>query len=117
MSLALSLLFALLIGHALADFSLQTDAMAKGKNWNNKTTPPPGARYTPCWPYWLTSHALIHGGVVWLITGIPALGMAETILHWQIDFHKCDNRIGVHADQALHLFCKVIWVVFAVLVF
>lgn len=103
--------FALLIGHALADFALQSDAMAKGKNRHNRTTPPPGATYTPCWLYWLSSHALIHGGVVWAVTGNVYLGVAETALHWLIDFAKCENRISVHTDQALHVWLKFLWAV------
>jgi len=102
-------LFLLMFGHALADFSLQSPDMAKGKNRNRKTEAPPGAIYTPCWPYWLSAHALIHGGVVFLITQNIWFGVAETICHWGIDFAKCDNRIGVHQDQALHVICKLLW--------
>lgn len=42
----------LLMGHALADFSLQTDTMAKGKNRNRKpdmSVVPPGQKYQPTW--------------------------------------------------------------------
>ncbi len=34
----LELLFALIIGHALADFSLQADPMARFKRWTNPHT-------------------------------------------------------------------------------
>lgn len=107
------LLFYLLVGHALADFSLQTDVMAKGKNRNRMIDPdmlPPGQQHMPCWPYWLSAHALIHGGMVALITGIWQLGLIETVVHWIIDFTKCDNRISVHEDQILHFCCKLIYV-------
>ena len=105
----LNTLFYLIAGHALADFSLQSDAMAKGKNRHRKTEPPPGATYTPCWPYWLTAHALIHGATVAVITGSVHLGIAETIAHWCIDFGKCENWYGIHIDQALHFLCKATW--------
>lgn len=105
----ISLMFWLLCGHALADFALQSDAMAKGKNRHRKTTPPPGATYTPCWYYWLTAHALIHGGMVALITGSVGLGIAETVAHWCIDFGKCENWYGIHSDQYFHLVCKIVW--------
>lgn len=105
----MDLFFRLLIGHALADFALQSDAMAKGKNRHRKTEPPPGATYQPCWMYWLSAHALIHGGAVWAITGNVWIGLCETILHWVIDFGKCDNLYGIHEDQALHLLCKLTW--------
>ena len=108
----LELFFALMIGHALADFSLQTDSMAKGKNRNRVLDNiPPGQKVVVCWYYWLTSHALIHAGAVWLITGFAWFAVAELVLHWLIDFAKCDNRINLHQDQALHAVCKVIYVV------
>ena len=109
MTSAVELLFALLGSHAVCDFALQSDAMAKGKNRHNRTTPPPGAKYQPSWGHWLTAHALIHGAGVYVVTGIWWLGLAETVCHWIIDFNKCDNRIGMNTDQALHLLCKVAW--------
>lgn len=110
----LAVFFGLLCGHAVADFALQPDAMAHGKNRHNRGEVPPGATYTPCWAYWLTAHSLTHGTAVWLITGVWWLGLAETAVHWCIDFAKCENWTGVHADQALHVACKVAWVVILV---
>lgn len=106
----IALFFKLLIGHAVADFALQTDTIAKGKNRHRKTDPPPGQKYVPCWPFFLSAHALIHGGAVTIATGSLLLGLFETIAHWLIDFGKCDNWYGVYTDQALHLGCKICWV-------
>jgi hypothetical protein len=106
----LTLLFKLLIAHAFADFAFQSDAIGKGKNRHNKTEPPPGAKFTPCWIYYLTAHSLIHGGMVYLVTGSALIGILETVAHWIIDFGKCDNRYGVHVDQLLHLTCKFFWI-------
>lgn len=103
------LLFGLLASHAVCDFALQSDAMAKGKNRHNRTTPPPGAKYQPSWTHWLTAHAMIHGAGVYIVTGMWWLGLAEGVCHWLIDFNKCDNRIGMNTDQALHVACKVVW--------
>ena len=108
----ISELFFLLSGHALADFTLQTDTMAKGKNRNRKVDMsliPPGQKYVPCWPYWLTAHALIHGGIVAIVTGNVYLGIAEAVAHWIIDFGKCENWYGIHVDQGLHMLCKIFW--------
>lgn len=99
----------LLMGHALADFALQSDAMAKGKNRHNKTTPPAGQKYVPCWLYWLIAHALIHGGVVWLITNSPFFGIIETLLHFCIDGLKCEGFTNPHEDQAFHVALKLIY--------
>ena len=102
-------LFRLLVGHAIADFALQGDHIARGKNRHRKTEPPPGQVYTLCWPYFLTAHSLIHGGAVYLATGSWELGTAETIAHWCIDFGKCEGWYGVHVDQLLHFTCKIGW--------
>jgi len=104
------LFFKFLIGHAVADFALQTDAIAKGKNRNRKGEAPPGQKYVPCWPFFLSAHALVHGGAVAIASGSMLLGLFETIAHWAIDFGKCENWYGVYVDQALHLLCKIGWV-------
>jgi hypothetical protein len=96
------ILFLLMSGHALADFSLQTDFIANGKNRHSEL----GKGH---WFYCLTGHSFIHGGIVYLITGSLGLGIAETIVHWIIDFLKCDNRFSFRTDQFLHIFCKILW--------
>ena len=101
--------FALVIGHAFADFVFQSEFIAKYKNYHYQSAPPPGQKQQTVWPYVLTSHALVHGGVVWVITGNVYLGLAETLLHWIIDFGKCSNWYGIHKDQALHILCKVVY--------
>lgn len=108
----IELFFYLLVGHAVADFALQPDSMGKGKNRNRKidrSAIPPGQKYVACWPYWLTAHALVHGGAVAVITGVWWLGLIETAAHWTIDFCKCDNKITVHQDQSLHIGCKIVY--------
>lgn len=113
---ALALAFRLLCGHAIADFALQSDWMAKAKNRHRA---PPG--YDPklhgplqrVWPYVLSAHALTHGLAVLLATGSYVLGAAETVAHWLIDFGKCERWYGIHTDQAIHLMCKVSWLVLA----
>lgn len=110
----MSLLFYLVAGHALADFALQSDAMAHGKNRHrfDPSTVPPGQKSQVVWPYWMASHSLIHGLVVAVITGVWWLGLAEAVVHFGIDVAKCENLTGVHTDQALHAACKVAWWLF-----
>ncbi len=98
--------FKMLIGHAVCDFVLQSDAMGAGKNRNTKLTERRGSQF-PEWYYWMTAHALVHGGAVYLITANPVLGLIETVLHWIIDFSKCEGWVSVGQDQALHILCKV----------
>jgi hypothetical protein len=105
-----NLLFRLLIGHAFADFVFQTDAMAKGKNRHVKGSAPPGQKYVSCWLYWLSAHALVHGGVVIMLTGLTYFGVVETILHFFIDTLKCENVTSVHTDQFLHFICKITYI-------
>ena len=102
--------FLLLVGHAVADFALQNDAMAKGKNRHASVgLLPPGQTPQVAWAYWLTAHALVHAGAVVLATQSLELGVAEFALHWLIDAAKCENWTGIHTDQALHMACKVLW--------
>lgn len=99
------MLFILLGGHAIADYPLQGDFLAVGK----------GARAAPHFgvPWWhcLTAHAMIHGAFVAFLTGSLTLGLVEFVLHWIIDDLKCRKITGINADQALHICCKVAYVV------
>ena len=100
-----SLLWCLVVGHALADFVLQSSAMAIGKSRHHQ-----GAPGEPPWYYWLSAHALMHGGVVGLVSGSAGLGVAEAVAHWLIDLGKCQKLYGFNTDQIFHLMCKLIWV-------
>lgn len=107
-----TMLGALIAAHAVCDYPLQGDFLAKAKN---RSMPIPGV------PWWqaLGAHAAIHGGAVALVTGIWWLGLLEAASHFVIDDLKCTGRLGAgakafNADQLLHLVCKVIWVAIAV---
>lgn len=107
-------LFMLLVGHALADFVLQPEAMGCGKNRNNEIHNS-GHRLFPHWSYWMTGHSLIHGGIVFLITGNILFGLIETLAHWIVDFLKCEGHLSMHQDQAIHvafkvLFATLVWI-------
>jgi Protein of unknown function (DUF3307) len=99
--------FALLVGHAIADFPLQAGPMATEK-CRHSTSP---LQTAVPWYYWLTAHAVIHGGFVYWLTGSLTLGLLETVIHWFIDFGKCEKWFGIHVDQGLHVACKVLWCV------
>ena len=108
MSHILIIFFTLMVLHALGDFALQSEAMAKGKNRHIKTTPPPGQKYKPCWYWWLSAHALIEGGLIYLIFGNVVIGLVEVIVHFSLDFIKCDNVTTPNQDQAFHILFRVI---------
>lgn len=94
----------LVFAHFLADYPLQGEFLAKGKNHKS---PIPGVPfYHP-----LIAHAAIHGGFVGIITGSALLGVLEALIHTLIDYLKCDGQISYHVDQVLHILCKVIWVI------
>jgi hypothetical protein len=95
-------LFAMIGAHALADYPLQGDFLAKAKN---RAAPIPGV---PRWQA-LGAHAVIHGAAVAAITKSPALGIAETVVHAITDDLKCNGRLSYNQDQAIHLACKVVW--------
>ncbi|ACI54432.1 conserved hypothetical protein [Rhizobium leguminosarum bv. trifolii WSM2304] len=94
----------LLIGHALADYPLQGDWIAKAKN--HKLDLVPGE---VIWLGVLVCHASIHAAFVWAITGSGWLGLAEFVAHAVIDYAKSDGRLTYNQDQLLHVLCKVVW--------
>ena len=106
-------LFALLIGHAVADFALQGDFLAIAKNRHanldrffGKDNAPPHV-----WIWALGAHSLIHAGFVWLVTGSVVLGAAEMLLHWVIDYAKSEGRTSFSFDQLLHIACKLVYAI------
>lgn len=104
----LTLFFALLIGHALADYPLQGNYLALHKNRHYKDPArdlPPGI-----WVHCLINHSLIHAGFVWFITGSVILGLMELVFHAIIDFIKCEKITNYHTDQFLHVACKALYV-------
>ena len=113
MTLRLLILFACMVaGHAFGDFPLQGDTMAEGKNRHNDP-----ALHGVNWWYWMGAHAIVHGGIVGLITGSTLLGLAEAVAHFLIDYGKCEDWYGIHTDQLLHLGCKLVWALLLVYAF
>ena len=104
---ALQVLFALSIGHAVADFPLQGEFLATGKNRHFLIRMQDPCRPASIWVVCMTVHCLIHAGAVWLITGSALLGLVEFVLHWGIDVAKCEGKTTFNQDQALHLLCKM----------
>jgi hypothetical protein len=108
-----ALLFFLIAGHALMDYSLQGDSMAVCKCPKANT---PLSASVP-WYYWLSSHALLHGSAVGIIfrwmdfdwSVVAVLASAETVIHWFVDLGKCEKLYSLHVDQAIHIICKLAW--------
>lgn len=110
---ALVIFFALVIGHALADFALQPEFIALGKNRNADLSKFFGGAKPPAglWFHALSAHSLIHAGVVWIVTGSVVLGAIELVLHFVIDFIKCEGKTSFSVDQLLHYLCRIAYVV------
>lgn len=100
------LLALLIFAHVLADYPLQGDFLSRAKN---RLNPIPGVP----WYQALGAHVIMHGALVWLITGIWWLGVAEMIIHAVTDDAKCSGRLTFNQDQAIHAACKVAWAVIA----
>lgn len=98
----LKTLLALCAGHALCDYPLQGDFLAKGKNHKQ---PIPGVPFGHC----LSAHALIQAGMVLAITDSVPLAVAELAIHAATDYAKCDGKLTFNQDQAIHYGCKVLW--------
>ena len=105
------LFFAMAIGHALGDYPLQGSFLASGKNRHiDSSTFFGGNEASPIlWVHSLTAHSLIQAGMVWIVTGSATLALAEFVVHWIIDFVRCEKWIGFSMDQALHFSCKLIY--------
>lgn len=95
----------LLIGHAVADYPLQGDWLAKAKN--HKLSLVPGESI---WLGCLLCHAAIHAGAVHYITASWLLAGFEFVAHTVIDYAKSDGRITYNQDQTAHVICKLIWI-------
>lgn len=102
----LPILFWLIVAHFVADFPLQSPAIAVGKNHRIER-----AHLGVPWYYWLTAHAATHAGAVAVVTGSVAFGCVEFVVHWLIDHAKCRGWTNIHADQWLHVACKVAYVI------
>lgn len=100
----IQLFLALLAAHALCDYPLQGDFLARAKNHRN---PIPGVP----WYQALAAHSLIQAAAVTLLTGSFALGGCEFVCHCVIDYAKSDEGISFNQYQAAHVICKVIWLV------
>ena len=104
----LQIFFALLIAHALFDYPLQGDFLSRNKNRHYKDE---NNNVKGLWIHCLTSHSILHAGSVWLITGSFVIGIMEFVLHWVIDFLKCEGITNFHTDQFLHVLCRILYVI------
>jgi hypothetical protein len=109
------LFLALVGGHALGDFGLQTLYVAMGKD--RHALDDEGRQKNLHWLPILFAHAAIHGLFVGLATGYAWLGWAEIAIHFAIDDAKAAKRFGYEADQLLHYGCKLLWGLTAILLY
>lgn len=96
----LTLVWWLFLGHLVADYPLQTDFIAKYKSRLANIPQIP-------WYYVLLGHAGTHGAMVGLITGSMVFSAVETLLHFFIDWAKCEGKTNIHVDQVIHVTCKI----------
>lgn len=94
--------FLLLCVHALTDFQLQNGMMWWSKDRSSRN---------PRWFYWLTAHALICGGGVYVVTQCLPLAVVEVVCHWLIDFCKGEGCISSRTDQIFHFVCRIVYVI------
>ena len=108
---AAQVFFALVIGHAVADFPLQGEYLALGKNRRYLTRLKDPNRPPEMWVFCMGAHCLIHAGTVWVITGSSLLGVVELGVHWALDQAKCEGKTSFAADQWAHVGCKGLYVI------
>lgn len=98
-----TMFYLLLFCHFLADYPLQGDFLANGKN-------PDGAMgQNGVWKHALFAHAFIQSGFVLLVTGSFQCAIFELLAHAWIDYGKCKKWISYNTDQALHVACKIVY--------
>ena len=100
----LALFAAFLVMHALADFPLQGDYLARHKSRRF-------ADSRSDWIISLSAHCVIQAGGVWLVSGSLTIAACELVLHGLIDLGKGEQKFGIATDQLLHLSCKLAYVV------
>jgi len=96
----LALFAAFVVVHALADFPIQGDYLARQKSRKS-------ADSNSEWIVALLAHCIIQAGGVWLISGSLAIGCIELALHSLIDLVKGERKFSILIDQLLHLSCKL----------
>ena len=99
----LGLFAAFMVMHALADFPLQGDYLARQKSRRL-------ADSRSDWIIALSAHCTIHAGGVWLVSGSLAVAAAEFIVHALIDLSKSEEKFGIATDQLLHILSKLAYV-------
>jgi len=94
----------LFAGHALCDYPLQGQFLSEAKNHRKPIVGIP-------WYQALGAHALIHAGMVYLITGVYTFAVCEFIVHFWTDYARCDEKLTFNEDQAIHYAFKVLWAI------
>lgn len=98
----LHIFFWMIALHALCDYPLQGPFLSEAKNRNTTI----GKVF---WPHALGAHAMIHGGAILMVTDSLLLATLEAVIHAATDWLKCEGRISLNVDQAVHVMCKVVW--------
>lgn len=104
--------FWLLVAHAFGDIVFQSGHISRGKDHIQGT-------FTESWMSWawlMSTHCLINGALVAIVTGSVVLGVAEMLCHGIIDIGKNERvNYGFVIDQVLHVLCKYLWALLLIL--
>ena len=106
-----TLVFLLLCGHFLADFTFQTEWIATNKNRHVRLNFPPEQRahMQVIWPWLLTSHAFTHGLMVYLVTHKLSLAFAELGVHWLTTSENARSGTAFTWIRFIHVASKFVW--------
>ena len=99
MEILITVFLLLLTVHWVADYPLQGEFLANAKQKG------------PLRVYHLIAHSGIHAGAVLLVTGSIFIALFEWIAHTIIDELKVRGITNFAQDQALHILCKLLYVI------
>ena len=99
--------YLLIIAHAFGDGVFQTAWIGKYKSRLVEWRDSQDTVIKYGWFYVLSLHSIVNGAMVYLVTQNMYLGIAETILHWLIDYGSSNKKYPLSVDQTLHIVCKI----------
>lgn len=106
-------LFRLITFHYIGDFIVQNEFQARAKNRQKMPISFAGKQSFQWWWQFMLAHSGMHGLFVYIATGSLILGFSEIMVHFLLDWGKCEGLYGAWTDQTGHIISKLLWSFYA----